>query len=359
MSSSEQPQPLRVITFSAMRYEIAAFQHLLRSIPDAQRLDIVFVSSRLNRSTVSLANGARAVSLFVTDTADAQMLVRLHRLGVKLIALRYPGVSSVDVDKATQLGIVVTRTFPHAHTSIAEYTIALMTSLNRKVHIGSNRLRDGIMSLDGLMGFSISGSTVGIIGTGKVGRHVARLLKGFGCDILAYDALASEQVQDLGIQYVTFRTLLSSSDIITVHAPLLPSTYHLIGPHTLSECKKGVHIINTSRGGLIDTSAVIEALRSGQVGGLALDVYEGEADLFFEDHTGEQIDLEFQKLRSMPNVLITGHQSALTRNAIHDVVLATVTTLLQFHAGEELEYEVKPERSQRSQQIGEGHSARR
>lgn len=352
MSSCRDPQRLRVIVFSAMRYEIAAFKHYLDSIPKAHRLDLVYLSSQLDSNTVTLTNGAHAVSLFATDYADATMLVSLRRMGVRLIALRYPGASSIDLDKAAQLGILVTRTSPHAHTPIAEYTLALMLSLGRKVHIGNNRLRDGNMSLDGLMGFSISNSTVGIIGTGRVGRRVAHLLKGFGCNILAYDFLESQEIVDIGVEYVALRTLLSSSDILTLHAPLLPSTYHLIDHDTLSTCKTGVYIINTCRGGLIDTSAIIDALRSGQVGGLALDAYEGETDLFFNDHTGEQIDLQFQTLRSMPNVLITGHQSALTKNAIHDMARVTVTTLLQFYAGEKLEYEVKRWQWQGVQQNG-------
>lgn len=349
MGIAEDSQRLRVIMFSAVRHEINAFQHHLESAPDAHLLDIVFVSAQLDRNTATLANGARAVSLFATDHADTQMLGCFHRMGIQLIALRYAGVSSVDLDKAAELGIHVARTPAHAHTAIAEYTVALMLSLNRKVHIGSNRLRDGNLSLHGLVGFNISSSTVGIIGTGKVGHHVARLLKGFGCKILAYDIIKNEEVIKLGVKYVSLRALLSSSDMLTLHAPLLPSTYHMIDKQMISQCKRGIYIINTSRGGLIDMSAAIEALRSGHIGGLAVDVYEGEVNLFFKDHTGEQMDANFQILRSMSNVLITGHQSALTKNAIHDVARATVTTLLQFRAGKELEHGVRPGHSRMEQ----------
>lgn len=341
MGSSEDTQRLRVVMFSAMSQEITAFKHQLKSAPDAHLLDIVFVSAQLDRDTATLASGARAVSLFATDHADSQMLTNLRRLGVELIALRYAGVSSVDLEKAAQVGILVAKTPSHAHTAIAEYTIALILCLNRKVHVGSNKVRDGNLNLHGLMGIDVASSTVGILGTGKVGRHVARILKGFGCKILAYDMIESQEIIDLGVKYVNMNTILSLSDILTLHAPLLPATHHMINADTLSRCKSGVRIINTSRGGLLDIRAAIGALRSGQMGGLAMDVYEGEANLFFKDRTGEQVDEDFQLLRSMPNVLITGHQSTLTQNAVDEVARTTVRTLLQFRAGKELEYEVR------------------
>lgn len=341
MSAPETPR-LRVIMYSAMPYEVSAFEHVLRATPESRVLDLVFVSAHLDRSTASLATGARAVCLFATDRADTYLLGRLRDLGVELVALRYAGVSSVDLEKASELGIRVARAPAHAPTSIAEYTVALMLSLNRKVHLASARVRDGNLSLQGLVGFDMASKTVGIIGTGKVGRIVARILRGFGCRVLAYDMIESQEFIDTGGRYVSMGALLASCDILTLHAPLVPGTLHMIGGETLARCKNGVYIVNTSRGGLIDKKAAIEALQSGQIGALAIDVYEGEASFYFRDHTGETLDPEFQMLKSMPNVLITGHQSALTTNALASVANATIRTLLQFHAGDELDYAISP-----------------
>eukprot|EP00177_Eucheuma_denticulatum_P004419 GFKZ01008022.1.p1 GENE.GFKZ01008022.1~~GFKZ01008022.1.p1 ORF type:complete len:354 (+),score=36.40 GFKZ01008022.1:511-1572(+) len=340
-TDQDGPPRLRVIMFSAMRHEITAFEKQLAST-DSHRIDLVFVPAQLDRNTVSLAQGARAICLFPTDHVDAHLLGQLRTLGVQLIALRSPGVSSVDIAKAAQLDIQVARIPTHPHTSIAEYTIALMLALNRKVHLAANKVREGNMSLQGLVGFELSGATVGVVGTGKVGRLVAKILRGFDCKVLACDVIELEEVNKLGVHYVSMGTILESSDIISLHAPLVPGTYHMIDGETLPRCKKGVHIINTSRGGLIDIRATVNALRSGQIGGLAMDVYEGEAGLFFKDHTGDQVDEDFQILRSMSNVLITGHLSALTTKAVESMACATVKTLLQFLAGEDLDYGVKP-----------------
>lgn len=332
---------MRVIMYSAMPYEINAFETELGKNLNAGHLDVVFVSARLDNSTAALASGAPAVCLFANDHADAQLLTRLRAMGVKLIVVRYAGVSSVDVRKAIELGMKVACAPKHAPTSIAEYTVTMMLALNRKVHIAYNRVRDGNMALHGLVGFDMSEKTVGIIGTGKVGRIVARILIGFGCKVLAYDMMESQQIIDLGGKYVSMGKLLASSDILSLHAPLVPGTHHMIGPETLPRCKKGVHIVNTSRGGLIDVKAVTEALKSGQVGALGLDVYEGESSLFFRDHTGDKVDADFHILKAFPNVLITGHQSALTTNALVSVAKSTVKTLVQFHQGKDLEYGVQ------------------
>lgn len=340
-ASERSADRLRVIMFSAMPYEVSAFQQQMSETPGSDALDLVFVSARLDSSTVSVAHGATVVCLFATDQTEG-MLDALGRAGVRLIALRYAGASTVDVDRAAQLGISVARAPAHAPTSIAEYTVTLMLALNRKVHVASNRVRDGNLNLHGLVGFDVSDKTVGIIGTGKVGRIVARIMRGFGCRVLAYDMIESPEVIGGGGKYVTMRKLLASSDILSLHAPLVPGTHHMIGAETLPHCKRGVHIINTSRGGLIDVKAVIEALHSGQVGGLAMDVYEGESSLFFRDNAGEIGDLDFHLLKSLPNVLITGHQSALTTNALASVAKSTVNTLMQFQRGDDVEFVIKP-----------------
>lgn len=339
MGARERPvERLRVIMFSAMPYEITAFQKELDNDPHlAATLDIIFVTTRLNQSTASLTSGARAVCLFATDYADSNLINLLDRYGVRLIALRYAGFNNVDVESAKKLGIVVTKIPTHAPTSIAEYTITLMLTLNRKVHIANNRVRDGNFTTHGLVGFDISDRTVGIIGTGKVGRIVARIMRGFGCRVLAYDTVESQEVINNGGRYVPLRTLITSSDILSLHAPLVSGTYHLLGTETLSWCKRGVHIINTSRGGLIDINAIIDALHSGQVGGLAMDVYEGEHSVFFRDHVTDYVDPNFQLLKSLPNVLITSHQASLTTNALSSVAKSTIKTLMQFQNGENVE----------------------
>jgi D-lactate dehydrogenase len=324
-----------------MPFEVAAFEEALSSAPGADVLDFIFISSRLDAMTALLAQGADAVCLFVRDTADAHVMRTLSSVGVRLIALRCAGVASVDLRHAAEIGIRVARTPHHAPTSIAEYTVSMIMALNRKIHIAHNRVRDGNLSLNGLVGFDMHGKTVGIIGTGKVGRASARILAGFGCNVLAYDIIESQEMISFGGRYVSMAKLFASSDIILLHAPLLPATHHIISDESISRCKKGVMIVNTSRGGLIDVRAAIYGLRSGQIGALGMDVYEGEAGLFFRDNTGEMLDPDFQVLQSMPNVIITGHQSTLTESALEAVANATVRTLLQFRAGDNVQYEIK------------------
>lgn len=341
MGSSEGSHRLRVVMFSTTSQEVATFKDELKSIPDAEYLDVCFVSCRLDTDTATIASGARVVSLSATDYADSDMLTLLHHLGVKLIALRYAGASSVDVEKAAQLGIVVTRTPAHAYDSIAEYTVALMLCVSKKVHIGSDRVRHGNFSLEGLVGIDLANSTVGIVGTGDIGCRVAHILRGFRCKILAYDVLRSHEIENLGISYVNLNTILSSSDILTLHAPVFHDMHHLVGADMLSKCKVGVYIISTSVGGLIDVRAAIDALGSGKVGGLAMDIFEGGAKLISGDCKGRQLDEDIELLRSMPNVLITRNQSMLTKDAVEEVARATVKTLLQFRVGQELKHEVR------------------
>lgn len=322
---------LRVVMYSAMTYEIATFQREINNISHASAaLDLIFVPARLDHSTANLAQGARAISLYVSDYADSQLLETLSKLGVELITLRYPGVSSVDVDRAAQLGIIVARAPSHSPTSIAEYTVTLMLALIRKVHLANNRVRHGNLSLNGLVGFELADKIVGIIGTGRVGQTVAKILQGFGCTILAHDVEESPEVTKYGGTYVKLERIFALCDILTLHAPLVPGTHHMIGRGTLPRCKQGVHIINTSRGGLIDVAAILEALQTGQVAGLAMDVYEGERSIFFQDRGESVHDWSFEVLKSMPNVLITGHQSALTTNALASIAQSTLKTLMQF-----------------------------
>lgn len=335
--------PLRVVMFSTMSYEVKTFEDVMRDIPDAEStLSLMFVSARLDRTTASMVSGARAVCLFTNDLPDDHILEIFSRAGVELIALRYPGESMIDVGRAALKGIKVTRSPSHSPTSIAEYAVSLMLALNRKVHIANQRVLTGSFNLEGLVGFNVADKTVGIVGTGQVGRIVARIMRGFNCRVLAYDMIESEEVEKCGGKYVSMKKLLINSDIISLHAPLVPGTHHMIGSETLQLCKRGVHIINTARGGLIDIRAVAEALQFGQVGGLAMDAYEGENGLFYREQGGNITDWNFQLLKCMPNVIITGHQAALTTNALAAMATWTIKTLLQFHRGENLEFLVEP-----------------
>lgn len=339
-----QPQErLRVVVFSTMSYEISAFEKTMKDIPGAENtLNLMFISARLDRTTASMVAGARAVCLFNTDMADDHILHIFRTAGVQLITLRYPGENPIDVERAATMGIKVTRTPAHSPISIAEYAVTLLLTLNRKVHLANRRVVNGSFSLEGLVGFNLADKTVGIIGTGHVGCIVARILKGFGCRILAYDMIESEDVKMLGARYVPMKTLLESSDIISLHAPLVPGTHHMIGTETLARCKRGVYIINTARGGLIDVHAITDALRTGQVGGLAMDVYAGQISLLLREQSGHISDWNFHLLKSMPNVIITGQQAALTTNAIASAATSTIETLLQFQKGEHLDYQIHP-----------------
>lgn len=342
--SDPPKKTLRVIMYSAMPYEVVAFKRALSNYhDDRDNLDVVYLSSPLNTNTVSLSMDAQVVSLFALDRADNELVEQLHSNGVRLIVLRYPGVSSVDFEKASSMGIQIASASIHASTSMGEYAVGLMLTLNRKIHLAYNRVRDGNLSLNGMVGFEMMGKTAGIIGTGKVGIVVAKILHGFGCNILAYDTQEHEKITSYGGKYVSVAELLEKSDIVTLHAPLVPATHHMLRQETMRRCKRGVYIVNISRGALIDTKAAIEYLRSGHIGGLAMDVYEGESDLFFRDRTGEVLDEDFQLLKSMPNVLMTGHQSSLTTSALGRIAKACVKSMIQFYRGESLQYKYNGE----------------
>lgn len=335
--------PIRVVIFSSTPYEIEAFESTLKDIPDAaSSINLMFVTARLDRTTAHMVTGAPVVCLFATDMVDDHILEIFSHAGVKLIALRYPGESAINVEHAALRGIRVARTPPHSPTSIAEYAVTLMMCLNRKVHVANRRVLNGSFSLDGLVGFNVADKTVGIIGTGQVGRIVVRILRGFGCRLLAYDMIEQDEVKKCGAEYVPMKNLLEASDIITLHAPLVPGTYHMIGSETLPGCKPGVIIINTAHGGLIDIRAALEGLQTGIVGGLAMDVYEGETEVLFRDQGSHLSDWTFQTLKGMPNVIITGHQAALTTNALAEVSKWTIGTVMKYYSGGALDCVLNP-----------------
>lgn len=290
-----------------------------------------FFEPHLDASTAVLANGFGAVCVFVNDTVDAAVLAQLAAGGTRLVALRCAGFNRVDLAAAKQLGVTVARVPAYSPYAVAEHTIGLILALNRNLHRAYNRVREGNFALEGLLGFDLRGRVAGLIGTGKIGAVVARILLGFGCEVLAMDPFQSPECLELGVRYVTLEELLSRADIVSLHSPLTPENTHLIDAAALARMKRGAMLINTSRGGLIDTAATIEALKSGHLGYLGLDVYEEEGDMFFEDHSSHILhDDVFSRLLTFPNVLITGHQAFFTRNALERIAATTLGNLTEY-----------------------------
>lgn len=294
-----------------------------------------FLDVRLNAQSAPLAKDARAVCVFVNDTLDRTCLEVLAGQGVKLVTLRCTGFNNVDLAAAAELGITVTRVPLYSPYAVAEHAVALLLCLDRRIHRSYNRVRELNFSLAGLVGFDLHGKTAGIIGTGKIGRVTARILRGFDMTVLAYDPFPdAEWARETGVSYVDSHTLAQRSDVVSLHIPLTPETRHIIRRETLDAMKPGAILINVSRGALIDTSALIDALKSGRLGGVGLDVYEEEEGIFFEDLSGEVLqDDELARLLTFPNVLITAHQAFLTREALSDIARTTVANLVALAAG--------------------------
>jgi len=294
-----------------------------------------FHEFRLSAETASAAQGVQAVCVFVNDRVDRPCLEALAALGVKLIALRCAGYNNVDLVAARALGLSVVRVPAYSPHAVAEQTVGLLLTLNRKIHRAYNRVRELNFSLSGLVGFDLHGKTVGIVGTGRIGQITAQIFHGFGTEVIASDPFPNaDWATAHGVRYVDLDTLLAASDIISLHLPLLPETHHLLSAQTLSRTKPGVVIINTSRGKLIDTTALIAALKAGSVGGVALDVYEEEAGVFFEDLSGQVLqDDELSRLLTFPNVLITAHQAFLTHEALSEIARVTTENLLNAETG--------------------------
>lgn len=294
--------------------------------------------SRLDADTVRLAEGATAVNCFVNDALSPDVLERLHASGVRLVTLRCAGFNQVDLPTATRLGLPVVRVPEYSPHAVAEHAMGLVLMLDRKLHKAYNRVREGNFSLDGLLGFDLHGRTVGVVGTGKIGRCFAEIALGFGCRVLAHDPRPDAALAARGVAFVPLADLLAASDIVSLHCPLMPATHHLIDATNIARMKPGVMLVNTSRGGLVDTRAVIAALKTGRIGTLGLDVYEEEADLFFEDKSNAIIgDDVFSRLLTFPNVVVTAHQAFFTRNALEAIAAQTVRNLVHFQRGEPLE----------------------
>lgn len=290
--------------------------------------ELVFFEPKLNRETALLASGFPAVCIFVNDQADASTLKILASRGTHVIALRCAGFNNVDLKVADELGLRVVRVPAYSPYAVAEHAVGLLLTLNRKIHRAYNRTREGNFSLDGLLGLDLHDRTVGIIGTGKIGLVFSQIMKGFGCKLLAYDTYTNPAFVELGGTYVDLPVLFKQADVISLHCPLTPDTYHLIDESAIAQMKPGVMLINTSRGALIDTTAVIQGLKSQRLGALGLDVYEQESDLFFEDLSNRIIqDDVFERLMTFHNVIVTGHQAFFTKEALQNIAETTLSNI--------------------------------
>ena len=293
--------------------------------------ELVFFDSHLCEETRRMVTGFPAACVFVNDTLNAPVLETLAEQGTRLIALRCAGFNNIDIGAAVSLGLRVVRVPAYSPHSVAEHTVGLILSLNRRLHQAYNRVRNGNFALQGLLGFELRGKTVGIIGTGRIGTVVAEILRGFGCRVIAFDPQQNSECISLGIAYVPLKKLYADSDIITLHCPLNPQTHHLIDAAAIACVKQGVMLINTSRGAVIDTRAVIEGLKSSKIGYLGLDVYEQEGDLFFQDLSDQVLqDDVFGRLLTFPNVLITGHQGFFTAEALSSIAQTTLQNISVF-----------------------------
>lgn len=320
---------MRLALFSTKPYD----EQFFTAANERFGYELVCFEARLDQTTTTLAAGFPAICAFVNDRLDATVLAALAAGGTKWIALRSAGFNNVDLAAADELGLAIVRVPAYSPHAVAEHTIGLILTLNRKLHRAYSRVRDGNFSLNGLLGFDLFGRTVGIVGTGQIGVCVAEAIKGFGCRLLGYDVAPNPKCTALGMDYVPLPQLLAQSDIITLHCPLTPETRYLVNADTIRLMKPGVMLINTSRGAVIDTKSVLEALKSGVIGYLGLDVYEEEADYFFEDLSGEVIeDDTLARLMTFPNVIITSHQAFFTREALEKIATTTLSNLHDLEA---------------------------
>ena len=318
---------MRIYFFSAQRYD----REFMERANADQGFELVFTESPLNADTARLANGFEVICAFVNDTLDAPCLQALADAGVRIVAMRCAGFNNVDVPEAKRLGLSVVTVPAYSPEAVAEHTLALILTLNRNTHRAYARVREGDFNLKGLLGFNLNGRTVGLVGTGRIGVATAKVLSGLGVQLLGFDVYENPAFQALGGRYVSLDDLYAQSDIISLHCPLTDANHYMINATSIARMKDGVMLVNTSRGGLIDTEAVIEALKARKVGHLALDVYEQESDIFFRDLSDEILaDDMLSRLLTFPNVLITGHQGFFTAEAmtqIAEVTLANVAAV--------------------------------
>lgn len=321
---------MKVAVFGTKSYD----KHYLSEANKRFNHELVYFDSHLNSVTAALAAGFEAVCAFVNDEVDKACLTTLSQSRIGIVALRCAGFNNVDLAAAAALGISVVRVPEYSPHGVAEHAVALILALNRKLCRAHARVRDGNFSLEGLLGFNLDSKTVGVIGTGRIGSVFCRIMQGFGCSVLAYDPYPNADCTERGVVYTDMETLLSQADIVSLHCPLTPETYHLINEDALARMKPGVMLINTSRGAIIDTVAVIRHLKSERIGYLGLDVYEEEAELFFEDISDKILEDDvFARLLTFPNVFITGHQAFFTSNAMEIIADTTLSNLKDLEEG--------------------------
>ncbi len=321
---------MRVAIFSTKKYD----QEFLDAANNEAGHELHYFETRLTSETCSLVQGFDAVCVFVNDSVDRTVMQAMAESGVKLLALRSAGFNHVDLKAAKEFNITVARVPAYSPYAVAEHTLALVLALNRHIHRAYNRVRERNFALDGLLGVDIYGKTVGVIGTGQIGTVFTKLMSGFGCELLGHDPNPSKDCQALGMNYVPIDELFERSHIISLHCPLTPETHHLINNQAVSKMRDGVMLINTSRGAIVDTRALIDGLKSSKIGNVGLDVYEEEADLFFEDLSDEVIqDDVFARLLTFPNVLITGHQGFFTEEALRSIAETTLENITAFETG--------------------------
>jgi len=331
---------MKITVYSTKSYD----RRFLEAANTDQRHELYFLEARLTAATVPAVQGS-AVCVFVNDELDARVLATLKASGVRLVALRCAGFNNVDLVAAQELGLTVCRVPEYSPYSVAEHTVALVLALNRKTHRAYARVREGNFALDGLLGFDLHGKTVGIIGTGKIGTVFARIMGGFGCTLYAHDPHPNEECVGLGARYVSLRDLLGASDIVSLHCPLTPQTHRLIDRQALRTMRHGAMLINTSRGAVVDTVALIEGLKTGLIASLGLDVYEEEADLFFENLSDQVLhDDVFARLLTFPNVIITAHQAFFTTEALSTIAATTLANVNAFAETGRALHEVSTER---------------
>ncbi len=313
---------LKIAFFDTKSYDKPTFA----AFAEENGIKIKYFETKLNEDTVGLASGYDAVCVFVNDTVNAEVIGRLSELGVRAIALRCAGFNNVDLQAATEKGIHVLRVPAYSPYAVAEHAIAMLLTSVRRIHKAYVRTKSFNFSLNDLTGFDLYGKTVGVVGTGKIGRVFINICRGFGMRVLAYDKFPAA---DAGLEYVSLDRLFSESDIISFHCPLTEETYHLVDEHSIEQMKKGVILINTSRGALIDAEALLSGIKSRKIGAACLDVYEEESDFFFEDYSGHIVDDDtLARLISMPNVILTSHQAFLTEEALRNIAETTLQNLL-------------------------------
>ncbi|TGZ80179.1 hypothetical protein EX30DRAFT_341748 [Ascodesmis nigricans] len=338
---------LKVAVFASKRYDMNSLtdaNNELRTARPDEAVEFSFLEPRLDSTTAALAAGHDAVCIFVNDVCDREALEQLKSNGVKYIALRCAGFDNVDLAAAADLGIRVARVPAYSPDAVAEFAVGMILTIVRKYHKSYSRVREGNFLLDGLVGFNLSGKTVGILGTGKIGLLTGRILaRGFGCRVIAYDVFPSKQAEEYGISYVdTLKEMLEQSDIVSLHCPLMDSTKYIINDETLGQMKRGAVLVNTSRGALIDTIALIRALKRGHLGAVGIDVYEKESAYFFADSSDKIIyDDNFARLLSFYNVFVSGHQAFLTDEALKNIADTTLSNLRAFETKGECVNEVK------------------